>query len=165
MSDESVTETVDTPVAETTEDSVPSWVRGQITKANNEAAKYRQRAKDAEDKAQFEAEEKFGSQIKELTDAQAALTAELNNANLAISKLRAALAVGIPGESAAEFAELLQGETDNEIREHAEKVKELMASSSSKKPRFTDPSQGLGGNAVASDPASNFGAFILNNLK
>ena len=153
MSDVTATESVETPVAapesvtEATEqdagNSLPEWAREKLTKANNAAAKYRVQAKEAAEKAQFEAEEKYSAQIKELTDAKAAVAAELETARLESLKLRTALSVGIPGESAAEFAALLQGTTEDELSAHAQKVKGLLGVAT-KPERPVDPSQGAG---------------------
>lgn len=153
MSDESATTTEAT--AEVTESAqvegtetapqndgaLPEWAREKLSKANSEAAKYRTRAKEAAEKAQFEAEERFNTQLKELTDAKAGLETELNNTRLNLVKVQAALSVGIPGESATEFAGLLQGTTEEEISSHAAKVKELFAASNKPEPAV-DPSQG-----------------------
>ena len=166
MSDESaVTEStgnaeVETP---TPEDVVPEWVRKKLTEANNEAAKYRTRAKEAAEKAQFEAEEQFGTQIKTLTDEKAALAAELEMARSSATKLRAALSVGIPGESASEFADLLKGDTEEEIVAHATKLRELFGTPEKSTTRFVDKSQGLG-NAAPANSEDAFGAFLMSRL-
>lgn len=165
MSDEAVNETTEETTTEVTntEETIPEWVREKLTKANNEAAKYRTKAKDAAQQAQFEAEEKFGPQIKALTDEKTALAVELENARLEHTKFKAALSVGIPGESASEFADLLKGSTEEEILAHAEKVKELFGASS-KPARATDPTQGLdGGNATAQSAGAMLANFIRSN--
>lgn len=165
MSDEAVNESTETVESSevTPEDAVPEWVREKLTKANNEAAKYRTKAKEAAQQAQYEADEKFGSQIKELTDEKAAAVAELENARLETTKLKAALSVGIPGESASEFADLLKGSTEEEILAHAEKVKELFGASA-KPARATDPTQGLdGGNATSQSAGAMLANFIRGN--
>lgn len=176
MSDETATETATTetaavadtgtPNTEVTEveadDSVPKWVRDKLTKANKEAEKYRHRANEAAEKAEFEAEEKYSSQIQSLTDEKSAVEVDLQNARLENTKIKAALAVGIPGESAAEFADLLKGETEDEVKAHAEKVKELFGNQQPST-QFVDKSQGLGGGNAAG-PADQFGSFIMNQL-
>jgi ATPase subunit of ABC transporter with duplicated ATPase domains len=165
MSDEAVNETAEVTTTEVTntEDTVPEWVREKLTKANNEAAKYRTKAKEAAQQAQFEAEEKFSAQIAALTDEKAAAVAELENARLEATKLKAALSVGIPGESASEFADLLKGTNEEEILAHAEKVKELFGASV-KPARATDPTQGLdGGNATAQSAGAMLANFIRGN--
>lgn len=138
---ETPAETPEVAVAPETEDALPQWAREKLTKANNEAAKYRVQAKEAAE--QVKAAEGLTAQIAELSDAKAALAAELESARVGNLKLQAALSVGIPGESATEFAELLKGETPEEIQTHAEKVKELFGVK--KSDRAVDPTQGLGG--------------------
>ncbi len=124
-------------------DELPEWARNKLTKANNEAARYRTEKKEAVDTAKAEVRAEFEAQLNELSEAKATAVAEQEKAQLALIKLRAALSAGIPGESAAEFAELLQGATEEEINSHAEKVKSLFGKTSTKdKP--VDPSQGSG---------------------
>lgn len=164
MSDEAVNETTQvegTETASASPDALPEWARAQITKANNEAAKYRTKAKETEERVRFEVESEYEAQITALSDERAAIAADLNAARLDGMRLRAALAAGIPGESAVEFAELLKGETEEELAAHAEKVKGLMGTQ--RTARVVDRSQGLGGGNSA--PADNFGAFILNQIK
>lgn len=162
MSDEAVNETTETTEV-ATEDTVPEWVREKLTKANNEAAKYRTKAKEAAQQAQFEADEKYSAQLSALTDEKAAIAAELENARLEHLKFKTALSVGIPGESASEFADLLKGTTEEEVLAHAEKVKELFGASN-KPARATDPTQGLdGGNATAQSAGAMLANFIRGN--
>lgn len=135
--------TVDTPevVTPKTEDDLPQWARDKLTKANSEAAKYRVQAKELAEKAANS--EELTTRITELSDEKAALAAELESARVGSMKLHAALSVGIPGESATEFADLLRGETAEDIQAHAEKVKELFGVKKSDRP--VDPTQGMGG--------------------
>ena len=54
MSDETVNETAQVEGTETAtqnEDALPEWAREKLSKANNEAAKYRVQAKEALDRA------------------------------------------------------------------------------------------------------------------
>jgi hypothetical protein len=165
MSDEAVNETaqVEGTETESPSDSLPEWAREKLTKANNEAAKYRTKAKEAAQQAQYEAEEKFSAQIAALTDERATAVAELENARLEVTKLKAALSVGIPGESASEFADLLKGSNEEEILAHAEKVKELFGASA-KPARATDPTQGLdGGHATDLSAGAMLANFIRGN--
>lgn len=123
-------------------DELPQWARSKLTKANNEAAKYRVEAKEAADKARRETSEEYQTKLTELNENNSALQAELDSARVDNMKIHAALAVGIPGESAAEFAELLKGSTKREISAHAEKVKALFDTGNQKPSRAVDPSQG-----------------------
>lgn len=171
MSDEATTPEVTTtdvspveneaPVTPETQvvDELPQWAREKLTKANDEAAKYRVRAKEAEEKARQEISSEFETKLSALSDEKSAITAELNAARHDAMRLRAALAAGIPGESAVEFAELLKGETEEELAAHAEKVKGLMGV---QRPVVNDRSRGLGTQSGA--PADTFGSFIMSHL-
>lgn len=124
-------------------EELPQWARSQLTKARNEAAKYRVEAKQAAEQARSETSDEYQSKLSELTESNSALQAELDSARVENLKIHAALAVGIPGESAAEFADLLKGSTKREISAHAEKVKALFDTGKDSKPsRAVDPSQG-----------------------
>lgn len=164
MSDEATTPeppAVEAPTPETqAADELPQWAREKLTKANNEAATYRVRAKDAEDKARQELTSEFETKLNTLSDEKSAIAADLKAAQLETMRLLAALSAGIPGESAVEFAELLKGETQEDLTTHAEKVKGLMGS---QKPKVMDRSQGLGGGTAS--PARDFDSFILNQIK
>ncbi|WP_158881980.1 hypothetical protein [Amycolatopsis anabasis] len=143
---------------DTKPDELPEWAREQLTKANNEAAKYRVQAKEAAEKAKTEAAGEFGAKLEELSTSKAALAAELESARLGLVKLQAALSVGVPGESAAEFADLLKGTNEDEIKAHAEKVKELFGASK-KSDRPVDPSQGAYG-SEKSDPGPGLSRLL-----
>ena len=161
MSEETVPET---PVeaAESTDETVPEWVREKLTKANNEAAKYRVQAKEASEKAMVEAESKFQDKLTALSDEKSAIAAELENVRLEHLRLKAAISVGIPGESASEFADLLKGSSEDELKAHAEKVKGLFGAS--KSDRAVDPTQGLGeGDVVANSPGAMLANFVRNS--
>lgn len=148
---------------EATEEVLPEWAREKLTKANNEAAKYRTRAKEAAQQAAYEAEEKFTAQLKELSDEKAALAAELHEARTSAQKFQAAISVGIPGESAAEFADLLKGENEEEFVAHANKLKEMFGTPEKSTTRFVDKSQGFSSEPPANTDAG-FGAFVLSQL-
>lgn len=166
MSDEAVEQTPQvegTETAPTNSDALPEWVRDKLTEANKEAAKYRVRAKEATQQAEYEAEQKFSAQLKELTDAKSALEADLNKTRLEAAKLSAAVSVGVSGEQATEFASFLQGETPEEILASAEKAKSLFGTQS-QPTRFTDKSLSKGGSEVAVDSASVFHSFVMGNL-
>ncbi|WP_190821970.1 hypothetical protein [Saccharopolyspora pogona] len=162
MSDEATTPettTTEAPVTETTADELPQWARDSLTKANDEAAKARIKAGKAEEKARLEITSEYETKLSTLSDEKSAITAELNAAHLDGMRLRAALSAGIPGESVVEFAELLKGETQEDLTAHAEKVKGLMGS---QKPKVVDRSQGLG--CGTASPADGFGLFINSRL-
>lgn len=166
MSDEAVEQAqqvVGTETASTSSDALPDWVREKLTEANKEAAKYRVRAKEAAQQAAYEAEQKFGTQLKELSDTKAALEADLNKTRLEAAKLHAAVSVGVSGEQATEFASFLQGDTPEEILASAEKAKNLFGMQS-QQTRFTDKSLNKGNSDTPVDSASVFHSFVMGHL-
>lgn len=122
MTDPVVTPPTVAPPATPPTDDLPPWVRKAITDANNEAAKYRTELRNMETKfagaktqAEFEA-------------ATAALTT--TNAQLERSLLVAKVAKGDPSQNIPPLpdvlADLLQGNTEAELREHANKLRALI---------------------------------------
>lgn len=162
MSDDNKTDAVETPVTEPAKQEVlPDWARKQISEANAEAAKYRTERNniEAETKAALSAD--FDAQFKTLSDEKSAITAERDSATSQLTKLKVALAAGIPGETAVEFAALLQGKDEAEMTVHAGKLKEMFGSP---KQRPVDLSHGAGGNTGTSG-ADQFAALIQKHLK
>ncbi len=146
------------------EDDLPEWARSALTDARNDAAKYRVRARDAATAADTAAAEKFSTQVSTLSDEKSALAADLNTARLDNLKLRAALAVGIPGESAAEFADLLKGDSEEQIVDHAQRVASTFGTAFSATPdRPVDPAQGMT-SENSGNPDDAFQAFVLSQL-
>lgn len=163
MSDDNKTDTSNTPVVENkTPEVLPDWARKQISEANAEAAKYRTERNniEAETKAALTAD--FDTQFKTLSDEKSAITAERDSATSELTKLKVALAAGIPGETAAEFAALLQGKDNDELTAHAVKLKEMFGAPG-KSARPVDPSHGASGQVNASG-ADQFAALIQSKL-
>ncbi|GAB4584409.1 hypothetical protein [Nocardia sp. IFM 10818] len=130
------------PVAQTV-DSLPEWVREKLTKANNEAAKYRNEKNDAVSTAKAEAVTEYEAKLAAEAEKYSVLEQQLSDKALELVKLHAALNADIPGPSAIEFASLLQGSTEDEITAHAKTVKALFGKTETKD-RPTDPTQGSG---------------------
>ncbi|KZM68838.1 hypothetical protein [Nocardia terpenica] len=130
------------PVAQTV-DSLPEWAREKLTKANNEAAKYRNEKNDAVSAAKAEALTEYEAKLAAEAEKLAALQTKYTAKELELLKLKAALTAEIPGQSAIEFASLLQGGTEDEIATHAKAVKALFGKTETKD-RPTDPTQGTG---------------------
>jgi hypothetical protein len=161
MSDDNKTDAVETPQETPKQEVLPDWARKQISEANAEAAKYRTERNniEAETKAALSAD--FDAQFKTLSDEKSAITAERDSATSQLTKLKVALAAGVPGETAVEFAALLQGKDETEMTAHAAKLKEMFGSP---KQRPVDLSHGAGGNANQSG-ADQFAALIQKHLK
>lgn len=117
MSDEQVTETTETTEEEKVDvkpenkiDELPEWARKEIKKGNDEAAKYRvqlrelsEKYKDAKTPAEIEAV------TKELADTNKRLERDL-------------LVERVGRDLPDELRALLQGNTEEELRAHAEKL-------------------------------------------
>lgn len=139
------------------DNDLPEWARDKLSKANNEAATYRIKARDT-----AAALEAANTQIQTLTTEKTTVTDTATGLALELVKLRTALSVGIPGEHAADFAELLKGDSAEEIKASAERAKNLLGAQHS--PSATDPSQGHGGSDTTASPAEGFHGFILGQL-
>lgn len=135
---------------------LPDWAREKLTKANNEAAGYRVKAREASELLTT-----LQTQVQTLTDEKTAALDTQGSVQLELLKLQTALSVGVPGEQAADFAELLRGDTADEIKAAAEKAKSLLGTG--RKPSATDPSQGQGSTQSAT-PADEFHGFVLGQL-
>src|SRR5690606_1223793 len=165
MSDETVNETAQVEGTETAtqnEDALPEWAREKLTKANNEAAKYRVQAKEALDRARQEVSAEFEKQLAQLSDEKAAIAADLENVRLEHMRLKVGLSVRILSETASDFAVLLKGNAAEEFLVLAEKVKGLFGGSS-KQARAVEPAEGLGEGVVdANTPGAMLAPFLLD---
>lgn len=98
-------------------DSLPKWARDRLSKANNEAARYRTGLRDAEAKlAGAKTPEQFEAAVAELRDGNARLERELLVERVARK-----------AELPQELAELLQGDTEDELKAHADKLRKFAA--------------------------------------
>lgn len=141
-------------------DDISDRARKLITEANNEAAKYRtqKNAIEAETTAKLKAE--FDEQFKAVSDNMSAITVERDTATGDYHKLVAALHAGVPGDTAVEFAALLQGSNPDEFKAHAEKLKGMFGTS---KQKAVDHTAGFDGNSN-STPSDAFAAIFKANL-
>lgn len=128
-------------------DVLPDWAREKLTKANNEAAKYRNEKNEAVEAAKAEVTESFTSKVEALEAQIAERDAEANSARTEVERLKATIEAGIDHDKAYSFAELLKGESAEELKSHAEQLKELFTNEEAPKTNTpaTDPSQGSSG--------------------
>jgi len=147
-----------TPPAQSV-DQLPDWAREAITKANNEAAKYRNEKKDAVAAAKAEVVNEYEQKVNGFQEKVQELEAAVSSRDLELVKLRTAIDAGVPNDAITKFASLLQGEDEAAIKSHADEVKELFKI---KPPtdRAVDPSQGSGGSHIPHN-----GDPILNAIK
>lgn len=121
-----------------------------VAEANAEAAKYRVEKKDAVEAAKQEVTESFNARIAELEAELSTKDTDTATARNDADRLRATIKAGIDTEKALDFAELLKGETEDELVSHAETLKGLFATDNpgATKQAPVDPSQGRTGKNV-----------------
>lgn len=161
MSDQNTQGTENASQAQNNTNDLPDWGRKAISDANAEAASYRQKAKTAAEEAKAEVTASFNDQIKTLSDNNAATAAERDSATSNYNKLVAALQAGVPGDTAVEFAALLQGSNADEYKDHAEKLKGMFGPGT--KQRAVDHTAGLN-SEVNVTPEDAFAAIFNRNL-
>lgn len=99
-------------------DELPEWARTKLTKANGEAANYRTKLREAEDKL------KDAKSLEEVDEIVNTLKAEREASERALLIENVALKNGLPNE----LAELLKGDTRDELEAHAQKLKKFAPS-------------------------------------
>lgn len=112
------------------EDGLPEWARESLSKANSEAAKYRVRAKELQEELD-ELMSKVGS-FEELQQ-------EYQGLKKAMLVRDVADEFGLPKE----LAEVLKGDSEEEIREHAETLAKFVPRSAGPKKDLDDLKGGL----------------------
>lgn len=144
-----MTDTTDTPTTPDNSAEIERLTKA-VAEANAEAAKYRHDKKDAVEAAKQEVTESFNARIAEFEAELAAKGTEAVTARNDAAKLRATIKAGIDADKALDFADLLKGETEDELVSHAETLKTLFASDNpgASKQAPVDPSQGHTGKNV-----------------
>lgn len=127
-------------------DVLPDWAREKLTKANNEAAKYRTEKNEAVEKAKQEVADSFTEKVEALEAQVAERDSEIESGRRETEKLRAAIEAGITNDKIFAFADLLKGDNPEEFKSHAEELKELFVveEAAPTKQSAVDPSQGNG---------------------
>lgn len=147
MSDDPTATTDNTAPAPPPDPAKPAaqdWKDAELKTVRDEAAAKRIEARDA--KAELETTK---GQIQTVTEEKVAAVTRADTAETQLLKLKVALSAGVPGEQAAEFAELLQGATEAELQAHAEKIRKFGGPGTPT--RATDSSQALGASTPVSD--------------
>lgn len=132
------------------DDVIPDHFRKELKEARADAAKYRTEKKEAVAQAREEVEASFKSKVEELEAQIQQQGAELANSRTETVKLKAALQAGIEVDKVESFADLLKGETEEELKSHAEELKKLFVTepSAPAKRKATDPTQGSQGDPL-----------------
>lgn len=140
----------------TPKDEAPEWARKEIKDANEEAARRR-----VENRTLSEQLTTVTGQVQTLTEQKVSAEDRASTAEANYLKLNVALSAGVPGEQAAEFASLLQGSTEQELKDHAEKIRKF-GGPQGRLPY--DFSQGLGGDDnTPLTPEAEFAAVLKLN--
>lgn len=145
---------------------LPQWAQDKIAEANAEAAKYRVEKKDAVETAKSEVEAEWKSKYEALEGQIAAKESETTEARTEVAKLKAALEVGIESDKVITFASLLKGDNEDQLKSHADEVKELFVTQAppqDPKDPPRDPSQGSGNPLpLNGDPLLNAVMGVVN---
>lgn len=128
------------------QDVLPDWAREQITKANNQAAKYRTEKNEAVEAAKAEVTADFQKRVSELEAQIEEREGELGSSRHEVDRLKVAIQAGIDSSKVISFSELLKGDSPEELVSHAEELKKLFTTDEQQKSssKATDPSQGSG---------------------
>ncbi|AEV52086.1 hypothetical protein [Rhodococcus phage RGL3] len=129
--------------AEKVED-LPQWAQTLISETRAEAAQHRTEKQSAVETAKAALADEHTAAIAALNVKVTETETERDGARLEVTKLKAALAVGIDGERAIGFAELLKGDNEDQIKSHADEVRKLFGDNKPAHVPATDPSQGSG---------------------
>lgn len=141
---------------------LPQWAQDEIKEVREEAAKYRTEKSSAVEAAKAEVESSWKVKVEELEGQLSATTQQIDSERTEVTKLKAALEAGIESEKVLSFASLLKGDTEDELKNHADEVKQLFASSEPTTPTRTpavDPTQGSG------NPLPLNGDPLLDSIK
>lgn len=131
------------PPATGSESDLPQWARDAITRANSEAAAARVEKNNALSNAKTLIEAEYADRITEAATSYAELEVKFAEKTNRLAKLEAILAAEIPSDRAIQFAELVQGSTDEEISSSVQNIKDLF-SKDPQHPPLIDHTQGKG---------------------
>lgn len=151
-----------------TGDSKPeTFSREYVEELRAEAAKYRTEKNDAVEAAKAEVKAEYESKIEALKAQIAEAQAGQTNARTEVDRLKATIDAGIEHDKMYSFADLLKGENEDELRSHAEELKQLFTAPEEGTPSrqaATDPSQGNSGNPLPlnGDPLLNAVTRLVN---
>lgn len=164
MSDDTTTSTDDTTTTTDDIESLPPWARDKLTTANRQAAEYRVKARDARTSAETAVKAEHDAVVKQWNDKYESANNDLALVRNEFDRFKAAVAAGVPGESIATFADLLKGQTPDELKAHAAELLKMFKFES-KDQVATDASQGRFSTDSGSATGSSFGDIIKHALE
>lgn len=147
-------------------------LEAEVKRARDEAAKYRQRAREFGDDETYQrakdavaalekAEEEKKTEVERLSEKNEGLLHRAASAEDQLTRLKVALGAGIPSDQADEFASRLRGDTEDDLKADAANLAKFFQSASTPA-RRGDPSQGHGSDAAA--PADPLQAALMDKL-
>lgn len=165
MSESATTESAPAGEPSTDDSALPEWAREKLTKANNEAAKYRTEKNDAVTKAQTDTRAEviaeYEPQVSERDAQIATLTTDLTAATTDNLKLRAVLgSEGVAASDVLDLVELVQGSDEESITASVKRVLAVYGKKESASPAY-DPTIGSGNGGTV--PLN--GSPVLDMLK
>lgn len=143
-------------------------LRKLLADARTEAAANRVKGKEKVEAAKAEITAEYEAKLAQATAALEAAKSETASSVVQLSKLQAALDATVPDlkERVVDIAKRLVGQTDEELKADAARVKDLfgVTPTTPVKPKATDPSQGQGNNALPlnGDPLLNMITNVVN---
>lgn len=136
--------TVENPTVEAGQGSAETFGLEYIQQLRGEAAKYRKEKKDAVAEAKEEVRKEWEAKLNEQASKTTESEAKLGAAGVELTKIKTALSLDVPSDKVIQFAAVLQGSTDDEIKTSGESAKALFGGFETNDPA-TDPTQGSGG--------------------
>lgn len=143
-----------------------TFSREYVEELRAEAAKHRTEKNDAVEAAKAEVRAEYEPKIEALEAQVAEAQSNQNEVRTEVDRLKATIDAGISHDKVYSFADLLKGENEDELRSHAEEIKQLFTqeeTTPSTKPA-TDPSQGKSGDPLPlnGDPLLNAVTKLVN---
>lgn len=150
----------------------PEALRAELKRARDEAAKYRQRAREFGDDETYrrakdavaaleKAEQDKKSETEKLTERAETLLHRASTAEQDLMRLRVALGSGVDPSQVDEFASRLRGDDEDALKKDAEQLARFFQAASTPA-RRGDPSQGHGNDN--SPPADPLQAALIDKL-
>lgn len=148
----------------------PEALRAELTRARQDAARYRARAREFADDDQYKrakdavkaldkVEQDRKSETERLAEEKEGLLHRATRAEQDLTRLRVSLNAGVPMDRVDEFASRLRGDTEDELEADAKTLVAFFTPA-----RRGDPSQGAGGDDTPSSPEDQFAALIKSKL-
>lgn len=145
QSQESSEESPETSGPQSVEE-LPDWAQKQLKKAQTEAAKYRNRAKETHQEGRSEAESEAQEAYSKLQTDYENVLFRASSAEDQLTRYRVAVNSGVDPSKVDDFAARLRGDSEEDLQADAEKLKETLGISGEAPAPKPDPSQASGGN-------------------